>query len=82
MTIMSKYDEARDVLARGREEILRELALCGQNGGTGRSQNYAPILVSLHNAIKVIDEINQEGKADFAERMKAARAAKASAAKD
>ena len=77
MTTMSKNQEARDVLVRARNEILRELNLCGQSGGTGRSQNYAPILVSLHNAIKVIDELDQEVKSDFSERMKAAKEAKA-----
>jgi|NOAtaT_6_FD_contig_121_57232_length_8000_multi_4_in_0_out_0_5 hypothetical protein len=82
MTVMSKYQQAKDVLEKAREEILRELTLCGQNGGTGRSQNYAPILVNLHNAIKVIEELDQDAKSDFGERMKAARAAKASAAKD
>jgi len=80
---MSKYQQAKDVLEKGREEILRELALCGQNGGTGRSQSYAPILVNLHNAIKVIEELQgveqvvEAKKSDFAERMKAAKEAKA-----
>lgn len=77
---MSKYQQAKEVLEKGREEILREITLCGQNGGTGRSQNYAPILVSLHNAIKAIDEMDQAEKSDFGDRMKAARAAKKAAA--
>jgi len=83
MELMSKYQQAKDVLEKGREEILRELALCGQNGGTGRSQSYAPILVNLHNAIKVIEELQgveqvvEAKKSDFAERMKAAKEAKA-----
>ncbi len=77
MTTMSDNKQARDVLVRARNEVLRELNLCGQNGGTGRSQNYAPILVSLHSAIKVIDELEQSVKTDFSERMKAAKEAKA-----
>ncbi len=82
MEVMSNYKDAKSVLEKAREEILRELALCGQNGGTGRSQNYAPLLVNIHNAINVIDELNSETKSEFGERMKAARAAKAAAAKD
>jgi hypothetical protein len=80
--VMSKYQQAKDVLEKSREEILRELALCGQNGGTGRSQSFAPLLVNIHNAIKVINEIDNDAKSDFGERMKAARAAKATASKD
>ena len=48
---MSNYDMAKTVLERAQEEIIRELALCGQNGGVGRAQNYAPFLVSLNKAI-------------------------------
>lgn len=80
--VMSKYQQAKDVLEKSREEILRELSLCGQNGGTGRSQSFAPLLVNIHNAIKVINEIDNDAKSDFGERMKAARAAKATASKD
>lgn len=78
MTLMNDLDNAKKVLEMARKEILRELALCGQNGGVGRSQNYAPVLVNLHKAIKVVDELQAENtKSDFGERMKAAREAKA-----
>ena len=79
MILMNEQEMAKEVLIRARKEILRELALCGQNGGVGRSQNYAPILVNIHQAINVIDEMENKVKADFGERMKAAREAKAAA---
>ena len=72
-------ENAKKVLEQARKEILRELALCGQNGGVGRSQNYAPVLINLHKSIEIIDELIDKPKADFGERMKAAREAKAAA---
>ena len=80
---MNDLDNAKRVLEMARKEILRELALCGQNGGVGRSQNYAPVLINLHKSIQIIEELQdaetkaEDKKADFAERMKAAREAKA-----
>jgi len=71
--MMSKYDPARQVLIKAREEVLNELVMCGQNGGTGRSQNYAPVLVSIQQAIDVIDKLQPRNDAD---RMAAVRAAK------
>jgi len=75
---MNDVDLAKEVLVKGQKEIIRELALCGQNGGVGRSQNYAPILVSITNAIKILEDMGagEQAKAEFGERMKAARAAK------
>lgn len=75
---MSKYNEARLVLIKSREEILRELAICGQAGGTGRAAAYAPQLVSLQGAIEAIDRINliENSEPIKVDRMAAVRAAK------
>lgn len=72
---MSKYNEARLVLIKSREEILRELAICGQAGGTGRAASYAPQLVALQGAIEAIDRI-ESNDAPKVDRMAAVRAAK------
>ena len=72
---MSKYSEARNVLIKSRNEILRELAVCGQAGGTGRAAAYAPQLVSIQGAIEAIDRI-EGADAPKVDRMAAVRAAK------
>jgi hypothetical protein len=76
---MSKYDAARDVLIKAREEILRELMVCGQNGGTGRAQNYANTLVSIQGAIEAVDKVisTTPQSQEVTDRMAAVRAAKA-----
>jgi hypothetical protein len=71
---MSKYSNAREVLIKTRDEILRELAVCGQAGGTGRAGAYAPQLVSIQGAIEAIDRI--EGDSPRYDRMAEVRAAK------
>jgi len=80
---MSNYDKAQEVLTRSREEVLKELVRAGESGGTGLAQRYAPILANLQNAIEAIDRIKtSEGKTNevpFAEKMKAAKAAKKAA---
>jgi len=72
----SKYDPARQVLIKAREEVLNELAVCGQNGGTGRSQNYAPVLVNIQQAIDVIEKLQSAPQKSDYDRMAAVRAAK------
>jgi len=80
---MNNYDLAKSVLEKAQEQIIRELALCGQNGGIGRSQNYAPILVSLGKAIEVVEGLNKpkvevkESSTTTVDRMAKVRAAKA-----
>lgn len=70
-------DQAEAVLSRSQEEILKELARAGESGGTGRAQNYAPILVSVSNALKIVQELNpKESPEEFGKRMAEARAAK------
>jgi len=81
---MSNYDKAQEVLIRSREEVLRELVRAGESGGTGLAQRYAPILANLQNAIEAIDRIKTSEKetineVPFAEKMKAAKAAKKAA---
>jgi hypothetical protein len=78
---MSKYIKAKDVLVRSREEVINELFRTGESGGTGLAQRYAPILVNLQQAIDVVDQLlePQTSEPTFAEKMKVAKAAKASA---
>jgi hypothetical protein len=71
---MNKYTEARSVLIKARDEVLRELAVCGQNGGTGRAGSYAPQLVNLQGAIDAIDRMDVD--TPKVDRMAAVRAAK------
>jgi hypothetical protein len=74
---MSKYIKAKDVLVRSREEVLNELARTGESGGTGLAQRYAPILVSLQQAVDVVNKLLEEpAQQNFAEKMKAAKEAK------
>ena len=74
---MTKYVKSKEVLIRARDEVLGELVRTGESGGAGLSQRFAPILVNLQGAIDAIDRITSEGKSEFAEKMKAAKAAKA-----
>jgi hypothetical protein len=84
--MMSDLQKAKDVLVKARQEILHELIQCGSNGGVGRAGNYAPSFVNLTNAIAAVDGMmstskvkTTEDKTAFAERMAAARKAKAKA---
>ena len=77
---MNNYDTAKTVLEKAQEEIIRELALCGQNGGVGRAQSYAPILINLNKAIEIIDNFKKKDPKEFVERMAKAKAAKAAKA--
>lgn len=72
----TKIEEAFDVLTRAQEQILSEIAACGNNGGVGRAQNYAPVLVNVSNALKVVNALQKESNA-VSERMAELRAAKA-----
>jgi hypothetical protein len=74
---MNKYQAARDVLVKSRDEVLRELIICGQNGGTGRAGAYAPQLVNLQGAIDAIDRMDVDTpKADRMAEVRAAKTAK------
>jgi len=73
---MNKYTEARNVLIKARDEVLRELIICGQNGGTGRAGAYAPQLVNLQGAIDAIDRMDDTPKTDRMAEVRAAKAAK------
>jgi len=71
---MNKYQAARDVLIKSRDEVLRELIICGQNGGTGRAGAYAPQLVSLQGAIDAIDRMSVDTpKTDIMAKVRAAK---------
>jgi len=76
-------NEAMTVLIRARDELILEIARCGQNGGTGRVQNYSPILNNIQRSIEVIESMEDaqdaevaQHRADFGAKMVAARAAK------
>lgn len=68
---MSKNIQAKDVLVKARDELINEIAAAGANGGVGRSQSYAPVLVNIQNAIDVLDGLDTQ-----VDRMAAVRAAK------
>lgn len=74
---MSKIDMAVDVLLKAQEQLVSEIAQCGNGGGVGRAQNYAPVLVNVTNALEVVQKM-QGGKIPQAvqDRMAAVRAAK------
>jgi len=74
---MSKYIAVREVLLKAREEVLRELINCGQNGGVGRANIYAPQLNNLQEAIKTINAILEEEQEEKpVDKMAAVRAAR------
>jgi len=73
---MNKYTEARSVLIKARDEVLRELLICGQNGGTGRAGAYAPQLVNLQQAIDALDRIEAPETPVKTDAMAKVRAAK------
>jgi len=78
---MSKAQQALAVLTRAQEQLIGEIATCGQAGGVGRAQNYAPVLVNINQAlaiVKAIAEPEGETPAEAAvhDRMAAVRAAK------
>jgi hypothetical protein len=74
---MSKVDQAVDVLLRAQEQMVSEIAQCGNAGGVGRAQNYAPVLVNITQALEIMQKM-QGGKTPQAvqDRMAAVRAAK------
>jgi len=79
---MSDNTDAQEVLTRAIREMTREIARCGQSGGVGRVQNYAPVFNNLVQALdylKSTDEVVTEDapkEMTFAQKMQAAKAAK------
>lgn len=71
--------QAKDVLIRARNELIRELATCGLSGGIGRAGSYAPNLVNIQGAIDAIDrmeEVETDKVNDKMAKMREARQAK------
>ncbi len=75
---MSKLTEAIDVLERAQSQLIGEIATCGNSGGIGRAQNYAPSLVNVTNALEALKRIEESVNTPTPEqiRMAAVRAAK------
>jgi hypothetical protein len=75
---MSKVTEAIDVLERAQSQLIGEIATCGNSGGIGRAQNYAPSLVNVTDALEALRKIveNHSGPTPEQIRMAAVRAAK------
>lgn len=81
---MSENTEAQEVLTRAIQEMTREIARCGQSGGVGRVQNYAPVFNNLVQALKNLKDVpgpnefedNTPKEMTFAQKMQAAKAAK------
>jgi hypothetical protein len=80
---MSKAQQALDVLYRAQEQLIGEIASCGNSGGVGRAQSYAPVLVNINNALAIVKAIAEPESvtpevAAVHDRMAAVRAAKQS----
>ena len=94
---MTKTEQAYEVMLKTRDQLIGEIAAAGQAGGTGRAQNYAPVLAHVCKCIAELQSLMMEPAVEklfsqlptapaqgapadvqpsFAEKMKAARAAK------
>jgi hypothetical protein len=76
---MTKFEQAIEVLSRAQDQLVGEIAICGQSGGVGRAQNYAPVLVHIHNALEIVKAMVAPSEPTPEQtRMAAVRAAKQS----
>jgi len=73
---MSENTSAIETLLRSRKELIHDIAESGISGGVGRSQQYAAVLVTIQNAINIIQELEAQSNINQADRMAAVRAAK------
>ena len=103
---MNKIEQAYGVMLKTRDQLIGEIAAAGQAGGTGRAQNYAPVLAYVCKCIAELQSLmapqitaestsenqytagdmasasadgfraGQAAQPSFADKMKAARAAK------
>ena len=80
---MTKTEQAYEVMLKTRDQLIGEIAAAGQAGGTGRAQNYAPVLAhvckciaELQSLMVPVTEVAVNQEPSFADKMKAARAAK------
>jgi len=73
---MNEYGTAIETLLRSRKELIHDIAQAGVSGGIGRSQQYASVLVTIQNAINILQALDEPANV-VADRMAAARAAKA-----
>lgn len=75
---MSNTLKALEVLERAKDQLIREIATCGTNGGVGRAQSYAAVLVNISSALDIVKKtLPAEVPAVEVDRMAAMRAAKA-----
>ena len=72
----NEYETAIETLVRSRKELIHDIAGSGAQGGVGRSQQYAAVLVTIQNAIDIIEGLSNTNTPSFAEKMAAAKAAK------
>ena len=71
------YEKAVETLLRLRTELIGGIAQAGAQGGSGMSQRLAPNLVTVQQAIDILEELDKESeKVSVAERMAKLRAAK------
>lgn len=68
--------KAIKVLELAMRELIGEMEKCGEAGGVGRIQQYAPLLVNLSQAIGVVKALEAPEEESFAEKMQKAKAAK------
>ena len=71
-----KMSKAVIVLERAIRELIIEMEKCGEAGGVGRIQQYAPLLVNLSQAVSVVKALESPDEESFAEKMQKAKAAK------
>ena len=74
---ITKMSKAIKVLELAMRELIGEMEKCGESGGVGRIQQYAPLLVNLSQAIDILKSLEKpEEEESFAEKMQKAKAAK------
>lgn len=74
---MSNTLKALEVLERAKDQLIREIATCGTNGGVGRAQSYAAVLVNISSALDIVKKTLPAETPVEIDRMAAMRAAKA-----
>jgi hypothetical protein len=69
------HEKAVETLLRLRLELIQGIATAGESGGAGMSQRLAPTLVTVQQAIDILEVLaSAEEKDTVAERMAAMRA--------
>jgi hypothetical protein len=79
---MSNIKQAHDVLVKAQEQIISELAICGQSGGVGRAPNFAQVLANIVISLEflekklAVEDTENNKNAEWKAKMVAAQQAK------